>query len=337
MEHTLLWWTGFNLFVLLLLALDLGVFHRRAHEVSLREAILWSVVWVVVALAFNLGILLGWFGGYEAAERGLRAKEFLAAYLVERALSIDNIFVFAVLFRYFAVAPQYQHRVLFLGILGALILRATMILAGIWLIERFEWVLYIFAVFLIYTGFKMIWVGDKEIDPGANPVLRFFRRVIPISEQYHGQKFLVRVDGRLIATPLLLVLLFVETTDVVFALDSIPAVLLITTDAFIAYTSNVFAILGLRALYFALVGFMKMFAYLSHGLAAVLIFVGGKMLYQEASKLIFGEPHKIPIEVSLGVIGAILALAVVVSLIFGERSTGETAHARETAHAEREG
>lgn len=315
MHDAAAWWIGFNVFVAFLLFVDLGVFHRKAHEVGFREAIAWSVVWVALALVFNLGIYLGWFGGYDVVDRAPRAKEFLAGYLIEKALSVDNIFVFAVLFRYFAVPPTFQHRVLFLGILGAVVLRLVMILAGIWLIERFEWVLYIFAAVLIYTGFKMLVTKHHEVHPERNPIVKLFRKLMPVSAEYHGQRFFVRQGGRLTATPLLLVLVFVEATDVVFALDSIPAILLITRDPFIAYTSNVFAILGLRAMYFALVGFMRMFVFLSHGLAVILIFIGGKMVYQEGTELLLGKERHVPIEVSLGVIAAILSIAVIASLI----------------------
>ncbi|GMU82974.1 MAG: tellurium resistance protein TerC [Planctomycetota bacterium] len=330
MELTMGWWIGFNVFVLAMLALDLGVFHRKAHEVRFKEAITWSAVWIALALLFGVGIHQGWFGGYDEAVRGLRAKEFFAGYLVEKALSVDNVFVFAMIFGYFAVPPAYQHRVLFFGILGALILRAIFIFGGAWLVAHFEWTLYIFAVFLIVTGIKMIWMKDKKIEPENNPLIRLTRRIMPVTTEYHGQNFFIRQDGRLFATPLLLVLLFVETTDLLFAIDSIPAILILTQDTFIVYTSNVFAILGLRALYFALAGFMQMFAYLSYGLSAILIFIGGKMFYQAAVKSMTGVETKFPIEWSLGIIGAILVIAVIASLIRGRKKptapgTGEPA------------
>ncbi len=308
------WWIGFNVFVLLMLALDLGVFHRKAHEVKFKEAISWSVVWIGLALLFNLGILLGWFGPYAPDERAVRAKEFLVGYLVEKSLSVDNVFVFAMIFTYFAVPPAYQHKVLFYGILGALVFRAIFILSGTWLIHQFEWTLYFFAVLLIVTGIKMIWAKGKEIDPEKNPIIRLVRRIMPVTKEYQGEKFFVRQAGRLAATPLFLVLIFVETTDVIFAVDSIPAILIITQDTFIVYTSNVFAILGLRALYFALAGFMKMFHYLTYGLAGILVFIGGKMFYQAAYKAVTGVEYKIPIEMSLGVIGVVLTIAVLASL-----------------------
>jgi tellurite resistance protein TerC len=319
MENAAAWWIGFNVFVLAMLALDLGVVHRKAHEVSFKEAIVWSVIWIGLALLFNLGILWGWFGAYEPDERAIRAKEFLVGYLVEKSLSIDNVFVFVLIFTYFAVPALYQHRVLFFGIIGALIFRAVFILTGTWLIHRFEWLLYVFAVFLVVTGIKMILAKGKEIHPERNPVLRLVRRLMPVTDEYHDEKFIVRREGRRWATPLLLVLVFVETTDVIFAVDSIPAILIITQDTFIVYTSNVFAILGLRALYFALAGFMKLFHYLTYGLAAILMFIGGKMFYQAAAKALWGGEAKLSIELSLGVIAAILIVAVLASILLPPR------------------
>jgi tellurite resistance protein TerC len=316
LEKPLIWWVFFNLFVLAMLALDLGVFHRKPHEVRFKEAIAWSGVWIALALLFNLGILLGWFGPYHEAERALRAKEFFVGYLVEKSLSVDNVFVFAMIFAYFSVPAHYQHRVLFYGIVGALLFRAVFIFTGVWLIERFEWLLYVFALFLVATGVKMIWAKGKEMHPEKNPVIRLFRMLMPVTPDYVGQRFFTRVDGRLFATPLFLVLLLVETSDVIFAIDSIPAILIMTQDTFIVYTSNVFAILGLRALYFALAGFMQMFHYLTYGLAFILIFIGGKMFYQAAVKGVSGVETKIPIEMSLGVIAAVLAVSVVTSLLW---------------------
>lgn len=318
------WWIGFNLFVLAMLALDLGVFHRKAHEVKFKEAATWSVVWIGLALLFNLGILLGWVGPYADAQRALKAKEFLAGYLVEKALSVDNVFVFAMIFTYFAVPAAYQHRVLFYGILGALAFRAIFIFSGVWLIEHFEWVLYIFAVFLIFTGIKMVWAKGKAIDPEKNPVIKLLRRTVPITTEYAGQRFFARVGGRRMATPLFLVLCFVELTDVIFAVDSIPAILIITKDPFIVFTSNVFAILGLRALYFCLAGFMRMFEYLTYGLAVILVFIGGKMFYQAASKALYGHEYKIPIEYSLGVIGVLLVISVAASLLFPPKNASHS-------------
>lgn len=311
----LIWWVGFNVVVLALLALDLGVFHRHAHVVRFREALVWSAVWVALALLFNLGILLGWFGPYDAAERAVRAKEFFVGYVMEKSLSVDNVFVFAMIFSFFAVPAQYQHRVLFYGIVGALLLRALFIFSGVWLIERFEWVLYVFALFLVATGVKMLWAGDRRMQPDRNPVVRLMRRLMPVTADYVGARLVARIDGRLHATPLLLVLVLIETSDVIFAIDSIPAILIITQDPFIVYTSNVLAILGLRALYFALAGFMKMFRYLSYGLALILMFIGGKMFYQAVAEALTGVEHKLAIEWSLGVIVVVLAASVAASLL----------------------
>jgi tellurite resistance protein TerC len=298
MELSIWWWVGFNLFVLAMLALDLGVFHRKAHAVTMREAAVWSAVWVGLALLFNLGILL------YAGERP--ALEFLTGWLIEKSLSVDNIFVFVMLFTYFAVPAQYQHRVLFWGILGALVMRGAFIAAGAWLLAEFHWVIYVFGALLVVTGIKMARRVEGEADVGRNPVLRLARRVLPLTDRYDGQRFWTRVNGRLVATPLFLVLLLVETTDLIFAVDSIPAIFAVTSDPFLVYTSNVFAILGLRSLYFLLAGVVHRFAYLKYGLAAILVFVGGKMLATDL--------YKVPVGVSLGVIAAILAASIVVSL-----------------------
>lgn len=296
-------WIGFNLFVLGLLALDLGVFHRRAHEVSFREAAIWSAVWIGLALLFNAAVW-HWLG----PQKGL---EFLTGYLIEKSLSVDNIFVFAILFSYFAVPARYQHRVLFWGILGALLMRAGFIAAGAALLARFHWVIYLFGAFLVVTGLKMAIAPDRGFEPERNPVLRLVRRLVPVADRYHGQRFFVREGGALVATPLFLVLVLVEVTDLIFAVDSIPAVFAVTRDPFIVYTSNVFAILGLRALYFVLAGVMHKFEYLKLGLAAVLVFVGTKMTLVDV--------YKIPAGVSLGVVAAILAVAVAVSLVRARR------------------
>lgn len=291
-------WVLFNLFVLVMLALDLGVFHRRPHAITLREATFWSVLWVAVALVFNAGIWYWW-----GATKGL---EFFAGYLIERSLSIDNIFVFAVLFRYFGVEPRFQHRVLFWGILGALVMRGAMIAMGVALIARFHWLLYVFGAFVVLTGLKMLRHKPEDIHPERNPVFRWARKLLPMTSNYEGQKFFVHRDNLWRATPMFLVLLVVETTDLAFALDSIPAIFAITQDAFIVYTSNVFAILGLRAFYFLLAGILPYFRYLSMGLSIVLIFIGVKMLV---------EPWlKIPIGLSLGVVAAVLAAAVLASV-----------------------
>jgi tellurite resistance protein TerC len=244
-------WIAFNIFVLAMLALDLGVFHRKAHVINIKEALIWSAIWIFMALLFNLGVYLWW---------GRRvALEFLTGYLIEKSLSVDNIFIFLLIFSYFEVPPLYQHKVLFWGILGALIMRAVFIATGVMLIQQFHWVIYIFGAFLIVAGMKMALQKGKEIHPEKNPVLRLFRRCMPVTKDYEDGKFIVKRAGRYLATPLLIVLLMVETTDVIFAVDSIPAILAITLDPFIVYTSNVFAILGLRALYFAVAGMMRLF------------------------------------------------------------------------------
>jgi len=294
-----LMWIGFNIFVLAMLALDLGVFHRKAHEVKIKEALLWSAVWIALALAFNAGVYF--WRGEEAA------LEFLTGYLLEKALSVDNIFVFIIIFAYFRVPALYQHKVLFWGILGALVMRAIFIAAGVALLQHFHWLIYIFGAFLILTGVKLAMQQDKEVHPEKNPVIKLFRRLMPVMKNYKGDKFLIKRNGRRYATPLLLVLVMVETTDLVFALDSIPAILAITMDSFIVYTSNVFAILGLRALYFALAGIMQMFHYLSYGLATILVFVGLKMMIMDF--------YKLPIGISLGVVAGILAVSVIASLL----------------------
>jgi tellurite resistance protein TerC len=295
---TLTLWVIFNLFVLLMLALDLGVFHRRAHAIGLREAGAWSVVWVALALAFNF-----WVWHWHGSKLGL---EFLTGYLIEKSLSVDNIFVFLVLFRYFAVEPRYQHRVLFWGILGALVMRGAMIAVGVTLIARFHWVLYIFGLFLVFAGVRMMYERPESVNPERNPVFVWARRLMRVTKEYEGQKFFVVREGVWYTTPLFLVLLVVESTDLAFALDSIPAIFAITRDPFIVYTSNVFAILGLRAFYFLLAGIMPMFRYLGTGLSLVLIFIGLKML---------AEPWvEIPTSWSLGVVAGVLAVAVAASI-----------------------
>jgi tellurite resistance protein TerC len=299
-------WAGFTTFVLAMLALDLGVFHRKAHAVTTREAGTWTAVWVSLAAAFAAGI-------YFTMGRQ-PALEFVAGYLVEEALSVDNLFVFILIFTYFRVPDELRHRVLFWGILGALLMRGAMIAAGAALIERFHWVIYLFGAFLVYTGARMAFKHDDDIDPEHNPVLRLVRRFTPVTRGFRGAHFFVReaLPGtgvvQRMATPLFVVLVLVETTDVVFALDSIPAIFGVTRDPFLVYTSNVFAILGLRSLFFLLAGIIQKFHYLRFGLAAVLAFVGIKML-------ISGKLH-IPIGISLGVIGLLLGGSVVASLMF---------------------
>ena len=292
-------WGVFLLVVIAMLMVDLGVFHRKAHVLSMREATIWSIVWVVVALVFN-AIVWVWLGHQ-------KALEFFTGYLVEKALSADNIFVFAVLFNYFAVPPEYRHRVLFWGVLGAIVFRLTFILAGTALLKKFHWVIYIFGIIVIVSGIKLLMRKDEEIDPERNPVLRLARRFLPITPNYHGQKFFVRLNGKFMATPLALVLLVVESTDIVFAIDSIPAIFAITRDPFIVFTSNVCAILGLRALYFLLEGMIRLFRYLDEGLAVILVFIGIKMLVSEF--------YKIPTWVALGFVAAVLAITIALSLI----------------------
>lgn len=298
-------WIGFNAFILLMLALDLGVFHRKAHVVSIREAGAWTVVWITLALVFNLGV---WhFLGPQ------KALEFLTGYVIEYSLSVDNMFVFALLFSYFAVPPLYQHKVLFWGILGALVMRAGMILLGAALITRFFWIIYLFGAFLIITGLKMVFKREEEIHPERNPLVRWFRRIMPVTDGYRGDRFFVRENGLRMATPLFVVLLLVECSDLVFAVDSVPAIFAVTKDPFIVYTSNTFAILGLRSLYFALAGVMDKFHYLKIGLGLVLTFVGVKMLLGHS-------PWRIDTLVSLGVIVIVLAGSVAASLLRPKKS-----------------
>jgi tellurite resistance protein TerC len=296
---TPLQWGVFILLVLAMLVLDLGVVHRKEHRVGIREAILWSVIWTVIALIFN-----AWIYYRFGAKPGL---EFLTGYIIERSLSFDNIFVFVVIFGYFAVPAEQQHRVLFWGILGALLSRGLFIAMGTALLTRFEWLIFIFGGFLIYTGFNILRDKEPEVHPERNPVLRLFQRFVPLTTQYHGKHFFIRENHRTLATPLMLVLVVVEATDVIFAVDSIPAVLGVTRDPFIVFTSNIFAILGLRALYFLLAGLMHKFQYLSYGLGLVLLFVGGKMLADRW--------YEIPVQVSLGIVLGLLTVSIVVSLL----------------------
>jgi tellurite resistance protein TerC len=287
-----------------MLALDLGVFHRKAHVIKIKEALVWSGVWITLALLFNLGIYL--WRGQETA------LEFLAGYLIEKSLSVDNIFVFLLIFSYFGVPPLYQHKVLFWGILGALIMRAVFIATGITLIEKFHWTIYLFGAILVLTGVKMALQKDRKIQPERNPVIRLFRRCVPVTEDYAQDKFFIKRAGRYLATPLFIVLIVVETTDVIFAVDSIPAILAITLDPFIVYTSNVFAILGLRALYFALSGVMELFHHLHYGLSVVLVFVGTKMLLTDL--------YKIPVSIALSVVAGILLVSVMASIFDKEKN-----------------
>jgi tellurite resistance protein TerC len=300
-------------FVLAMLALDLGVFHRKAHTVSLREAAIWSVVWIGLAMLFNLGLYFLWDkisfeSTYSNSEAALA---FFTGYLIEKSLSVDNIFVFVLIFTFFAVPAAYQHRVLFWGILGALVMRGTLIAAGAALLKEFHWIIYVFGAFLIFTGIRMAMHKNEEIHPERNPLVRLLRRIMPVTENYEGDKFFIRRAGKLMATPLFLVLLLVESTDLVFAVDSIPAIFAITEDPFIVYTSNVFAILGLRSLYFLLAGVVDKFHYLKLGLSVVLVFVGIKMVLVDV--------YKIPVGISLGVIAGILAASIAASLLRARR------------------
>ncbi|MBA4135967.1 MAG: hypothetical protein C0518_01470 [Opitutus sp.] len=293
-------WAGFLAFVAAMLALDLGVFNRKSHAVSLREALAWCAVWFGLAMAFNL--LVSQRMGSQA---GL---EFFTGYIVELCLSVDNVFVFIVIFQYFRVDPRYQHRVLFWGILGAVLMRAVFIFAGISLINRFHWIIYVFGAFLVYTGIKLAIPKKADgFEPEKNPLVKLARKFLPVTPEFHGGHFFVRPHGKLHATPMFLVLLVVETTDVMFALDSIPAVIAITRNEFIVFTSNIFAILGLRSLYFAVSGIMQLFRYLNIGLAVILVFVGFKMI---ASQYV-----SVPIHISLGIIGAVLAASILASVM----------------------
>ena len=291
-------WIAFGLFVAALLALDLGVFHRRPHAVSLKEALMWSGAWIGLAFVFNAGV---WH--WRGSDSGL---EFLTCYLVELSLSVDNLFVFLLLFSYFKVPAQYQHKVLFWGVIGALGMRALFILAGVTLMHRFHAIIYVFGAVLIFGGLKMAFGKEKDVNPERNPVLRLLRRFVPVTKDYHQSHFFVKQDALWQATPLFVVLLMLETTDLVFAVDSVPAVLSITIDPFIVYTSNVFAILGLRSMFFALSGIIKAFTYLHYGLAAVLVFVGVKMMLSAV--------YKIPTPISLLIILGMLVVSIAASI-----------------------
>jgi tellurite resistance protein TerC len=328
------WWfyLAFTGFVLLLLALDLGVFHREAHVVGFREAATWSAVWVILSLGFNFLLYryaLWKFAhdprllavpGFDAAAAAWRVSlEFLTGYLIEKSLSVDNIFVFVLVFGYFAIPAKYQHRVLFYGILGALIFRAIFIALGAALMQ-YHWVVVLFGAFLILTGLKMMFASEKPIEPEKNLLIRVFRRFVPVTPVLHGQSFFVRTAGRVHATPLLVALLFLEATDIIFAVDSVPAIFALTREPLIVFTSNIFAILGLRALYFMLAGAMDKFYMLKYGLAVVLIFVGLKMVWLNN---LYGG--KFPITVSLGLIAGVIAASVALSLLFPKADAGEAA------------
>ena len=310
-------WVGFNLFVLAMLALDLGVFHRKSHAVSGKEALAWSLVWISLSLVFNAVIYFYWDrmmpeSTYTNSEAALA---FLTGYLIEKSLSVDNIFVFILIFSFFAVPAAYQHRVLFWGILGALIMRGTLIAVGAALLEQFHWIIYIFGAFLVFTGIRMAIRHEENVQPDKNPVVKFFRRFMPVTENFEKDKFFVRRAGRLFATPLFLILLVVESTDLIFAVDSIPAIFAVTQEPFIVYTSNVFAILGLRALYFLLANVMNQFQYLKYGLSAVLVFIGAKMVIVDL--------YHIPVGVSLAVVASILTISILASLWKARSSKAE--------------
>jgi tellurite resistance protein TerC len=292
-------WAGFLLFVVAMLVIDLGLFHKKSHEVKIKEALIWSAVWISLALIFNFLIYL-YLGK-------VKALEFLTGYLIEKSLSVDNLFVFIMVFSFFNVESKYQHKILFWGILGALVLRAIFIFAGVALINNFHWIIYLFGAFLIYTGFKMLKQKEEKFDPSKNILVRIFKFFMPVTPQIKGNKFFVRINKKLYATPLFLVLLIIEFTDLIFAVDSIPAILAISNDPFIIFTSNVFAILGLRALYFALAGITKYFRFLKYGLSAILIFVGIKMCISGF--------FKFPVLISLLVILGILTISVLASII----------------------
>ncbi|WP_366186468.1 TerC family protein [Flavobacterium ovatum] len=298
MEINIWYWIGFNVFVLIMLILDLGVFHRKEHEVKVKEALIWTFAWISLALVFNYGI-------YHLFGKE-KALEFLTGYLIEKSLSVDNIFIFILIFSYFNVPSIYQHKILFWGILGALVMRAIFIFAGIALINQFHWIIYLFAIFLVFTGIKMLLQDEQKIDPDKNPVVRLFKKIFPVTKTFQGSKFFVKQDTKTYATPLFIVLLMVEVSDLIFAVDSIPAILAITNDPFIVYTSNAFAILGLRSLYFALAGMHGVFRFLKVGLSLILIFIGIKMFLSDI--------YPIPIFIALIIISAILLTSIIASL-----------------------
>ncbi len=310
MANTVPLWIGFGLFVVTMMVLDLGVFHRKAHAISLREAAIWTGVWILLALAFNVAVYI-WRGHQSALE-------FFTGYIIEWSLSMDNVFVFAVIFTYFAVPKEYQHRVLFWGIWGAVFLRLTFILIGSALLRKFHWAIYIFGAFLLFTGIKMFFHRGGEVHPEKNPALKLAHKWLAVTPNYEGQKFFVRQNGRRRGTPLVFVLIVVDVIDFVFAFDSIPAIFGITRDPFTVFTSNIFAILGLRALYFLLAGVMGMFRYLDNGLAVVLSFIGAKMLLSEV--------YKIPTGLSLGIVCLLLAVSIIASIYAAKAEKKKSRH-----------
>lgn len=298
MEHSILLWSLFNVFIVSMLIIDLTLFHNEDDEETIRKALIWTGVWIAMALVFGVGVY--YFMGSQTA------LDYYTGYLIEKSLSVDNIFVFLLVFSYFKVPAEYQHKVLFWGIFGALVMRLAFIFTGVALLERFHWIVYVFGAFLVFTGIKLAMEKDKEIHPERNPILKLVRRIFPTTKTYHGSKFFIRRMGRTIATPLFVVLVVIETTDLVFALDSIPAILAITRDEFIVYSSNAFAILGLRALYFAVSGIMQLFHYLHYGLSLILVFVGVKML--------MAEFYHIPTPFALAFIAVTLTVSIVASI-----------------------
>jgi tellurite resistance protein TerC len=304
-------WVLFHVFVIIMLFVDMKVLHRKAHEIKMKEALWWSLIWILIALLFNAGVYL--------VAGPAKAMQFLSGYIIERSLSIDNIFVFLLVFTYFRVPARFQHGILFWGILGALVLRAIFIFAGVTLIARFEWIIYVFGLFLLYTGFKMLFQKDVEVHPEKSRVLRLVHRLFPVLPSFEEGKFFVRRDNKRFVSMMFVVLIFIETTDVIFAVDSIPAILAVTTDPFIVYTSNVFAIFGLRALYFAVAGLMQLFHYLHYGLSAILMFVGVKMLASSHYHINDG--------IALGIIGAILGLSILASVIWPQKEPAPHAKA----------
>lgn len=319
-------WVTFNLFVFGMLALDLGVFHRKAHVIRLREALIWSTIWTVLALIFNLYILFYWQSISPGSEYTNKqaAIAYLTGYIIERALSIDNLFVFLVIFTYFGIPKKYEYKILFWGIIGALVFRIIFIFSGVALLHAFDWMKYVFGILLIYTAFKVLVSKDIKVDPDKNPIIRWFKKIYPVSNNMESGKFFILDAGKRMATPLFIALLVVEMTDILFAFDSVPAILAITKDPFIVYSANVFAILGLRALYFAIAGIMGLFAYLHYGLSFVLAFVGVKMMLGK---------EVIPIVVSLGVVLGVIALSIIFSLLLPPKKKaleGETTPAEET-------
>jgi tellurite resistance protein TerC len=294
---------GFSVFVVVMLALDLTVFHRNAHSVRVREAVIWYGIWVGLAVLFNIGIFV-WMG----ADKG---NEFLTAYVIELSLSVDNIFVFLIVFSSFGVPPEYRHRVLFLGILGAVVMRGLFIATGVALLENFSWLIFLFGGFLVFTGVKLAIRRDEEVQPDQNPVMKLAKRFLPVTSEFEGQKFFVRRAGKWFVTPLFMVLIGLETTDLIFAVDSVPAVLAISDDPFIIWSSNVFAILGLRALFFLVDGILPYFRYLNFGLSVILVFIGIKMITSGA--------YHMPTTISLGTVGLILTITILASYIAKRR------------------